>query len=281
MGHANSEAAAPTISRTCRGTPTPTVSANTTSSASAAASRRASSRTTSRVDGALERAAERGPDRHGRSQPILVRTRDDALGGLYRLLDGRILVALVERLRRSERDVRLVQTGFHEAVVATLVEDETGIDDARPAVDRSDDLLGPSHLRHPRRIDEADCLDARQPGVSQALDKLGANLGFEDLGIVLEPVARGDVADDDAALGHNTASLLSLAISSDEAEQSTVDLLVVAALVPRGRPPDLTRGLRELRHDARPYVLAELGIDVPYEHLRAQQCSSSKMSAIV
>ena len=80
-----------------------------------------------------------------------MRTRHDALGGLHRLLDGRVLVALVERLRRGERDVRLVQAGLHEPVVATLVEDETGIDDARPALDRGDDLFGPRHLRHPRR----------------------------------------------------------------------------------------------------------------------------------
>jgi hypothetical protein len=96
-----------------------------------------------------------------------VRTRDDALGGLHRLLDGRILIALVERLRCSERHMRLVQAGFHKPVVATLVEDETGIDDTRPAVDRSDDLFGPGHLRHPRRIDEAHCLDARQPSICE------------------------------------------------------------------------------------------------------------------
>ena len=112
--------------------------------------------------------------------------------------------------------MRLVQTGFHEPVVATLVEDETRIDDARPALDRRDDLFGPGHLRHPRGVDEADCLDARQPGIGEAVDELGANLRLEDLGIVLEPVARGDVADDDAALAHKTASLLSLSISSDE-----------------------------------------------------------------
>ena len=173
-----------------------------------------------RVDGALERAAERGPDGHGRPEPIVVRTRHDALGGLHGLLDGRVLVALVERLRCGEGDVHLVQAGSHQPVVATLVEDETGIDDARPAVDRRDDLLRPRHLRHPCGIDEADCLDARQPGVGEAVDEFGANLRLEDLGIVLEPVARGDVADDDAALAHRTASLLSLSISSDESPSS-------------------------------------------------------------
>ena len=173
-----------------------------------------------RVDGPLERTAERGPDGHGRPKPVVVRARDDALGGLHRLVDGRVLVALVERLGGREGEVRLVEAGSHQPVVATLVEDETGIDDARPTLDRRDDLLRPRHLRHPCGIDEADCLDARQPGVSEAVDELGAKLRLEDLGIVLEPVARGDVADDDAALAHKTASLLSLSISSDESPSS-------------------------------------------------------------
>ena len=116
--------------------------------------------------------------------------------------------------------MRLVQAGLHEPVVATLVEDETGIDDPRPALDRRDDLFRPRHLRHARRIDEADGLDARQSGIGETVDELGANLRLQDLRIVLEPVARGDVADDDAALAHKTASLLSLSISSDESPSS-------------------------------------------------------------
>ena len=174
----------------------------------------------SRVDGALERAAEGGPDRHGRPDPILVRTRHDALRGLRRVLDGRVLVSLVERLRRGEGHVRLVQARLHEPVVAALVEDETGIDDPGASLDRRDDLFRPRHLRHPRGIDEAHGLDARQSGLGEAVDELGAHVRLEDLGIVLEAVARGDVADDDAALGHNTASLLSLSISSDESPSS-------------------------------------------------------------
>ena len=146
--------------------------------------------------------------------------RDDALCGLRRILDGRVLVALVERLGRGKSHVRLVQTRLHEPVVAALVEDETGIDDARSPLDRRDDLFCPRHLRHARRVDEADGLDARQSGIGEAVDELGPHMRLQDLLIILEPVAGGDVTDDDAALAHRTASLLSLSISSDESPSS-------------------------------------------------------------
>ena len=59
-----------------------------------------------------------------------------------------------------------------------------------------------------------------QAGICEPVYELGANLRLESLGIVLEPVAGGDVADDDAALAHRTASLLSLSISSDDSPSS-------------------------------------------------------------
>ena len=40
-----------------------------------------------------------------RDDPVLLRAGDDALPGLERLLDGRVLVSSVERLRRAEREL--------------------------------------------------------------------------------------------------------------------------------------------------------------------------------
>ncbi len=62
-----------------------------------------------RVDSPLERAAERRPERHGRTQPVPVRSLDDPLAGLDRRLDRGARVALVELLADSEREVHLVE----------------------------------------------------------------------------------------------------------------------------------------------------------------------------
>ena len=64
-----------------------------------------------------------------------------------------------------------------------------------PGCDRRDDLLGAGHLRHARRIDEADRLDPRQARGREAVDELGAHDRLERDRVVLEPVARPDVAD--------------------------------------------------------------------------------------
>ena len=154
--------ACPTRWRTWLGTPTPIVSASTISSGAAAASRPASSRHPAGIDRAFERAAERGADRNGGADPVRVGARDDRSAALERLLDRGVLVPLVEGLGRGEGEVHLVEPGRDQPVVARLVERETRVDDARPPLDRSDDLLGARHLRDARRVDEADGLDPRQ-----------------------------------------------------------------------------------------------------------------------
>src|SRR5262249_56777613 len=68
----------------------------------------------------LERAAERGADRDGRADAVRVRPADDLLGRLDGLLDGRVRVALVERLGGGEGVVHLVEPRREEAVVAPL-----------------------------------------------------------------------------------------------------------------------------------------------------------------
>ena len=85
-----------------------------------------------------------------------------------------------------------------EPLVALLVEDEPGVGDAVAALDPRDDLLGAGHLRH--------ALGARtkltasmlpEPRSREAVDELRAHLRRERLRLVLEAVARADVADRD------------------------------------------------------------------------------------
>ena len=115
--------------------------------------------------------------------------------------------------------MRLVEPGRGQAVVAALVEHEPGVDDARPPLERGDDLFGARHLRHAGRIHEADNLDARQPGGGEPPDELCAHRRLEHGGVVLEAVARSDVAHRHAA--HMTPSCFSAASSSSERPSSS------------------------------------------------------------
>src|SRR5437870_4834549 len=117
-----------------------------------------------RVDGALERATERGADRDGGPHAVPVRALDDPPGRLQGLLERGVRVPAVERLRRGEGEVHLVETGGEQSLVPALVDDETRVDDARLALDPLDHLLGVRHLRHAHRVDEADRLDPPYAG---------------------------------------------------------------------------------------------------------------------
>src|SRR5262249_14435379 len=101
-------------------------------------------------------------------------------------------------------EMRLVEPRRREAIVTPLVEDKAGVDDAGTAADRRDDLLGPRHLGHAYRVDEADDLDARQPCGGEPRHELGPHSRLEHHGVVLEPVARCDIAHGDTA--HTTPS---------------------------------------------------------------------------
>src|SRR5262249_56062982 len=73
------------------------------------------------IDRALERAAEGGPDRDGCADAVRVRPADDLLGRLNGLLDGRVRVALVERLGGGEGVVHLVEARGDQTAAALLV----------------------------------------------------------------------------------------------------------------------------------------------------------------
>ena len=115
-----------------------------------------------------------------------------------RLVDGAIRVSPVEGLRRRECEVELVEAGLGEALGSFLVEDEPGVGHAVAAFDAGRHLLGSRHLRHPLGTDEADRFDLGKPARGKAVDQLRAHLRLEGRTLVLEAVARPDVADGDA-----------------------------------------------------------------------------------
>ena len=145
-----------------------------------------------RVDGALERAAERDADRDAH-RPV----RLDRGERRQRLLGPGVLVLAAEALGRGEVEVELVELGGGEALGALRVEHEARVDDALAALDRGDDLLRAGHLRDEPGMDEADRLDRGKPGGGEPVDELRAHGGLEHRLLVLEAVARPDVADCD------------------------------------------------------------------------------------
>ena len=159
------------------------------------------------VDLALEGAPERDAERHRRAEAVLVRARDDEAGRGDGLLDGRALIALVERLCDAEREAHLVEPRRDESFVATLVERETGAHDSRRSTDGVDDLLGVCHLRDAPRIDEACDLDRRNSRADELPNELGARRDVESLRLVLEAVAGADVIDGHTRRGHGRGHL--------------------------------------------------------------------------
>ena len=113
-----------------------------------------------------------------------------------RLLDGRVRVPLRERVGRGERDVHAVERRRAQPLVALLVQHEAGERRSVAPLDPADDLLGAGHLRHAVVPDEAHRLDAREPGGGEHVHELGPHARREHVRLVLEPVARPDVADD-------------------------------------------------------------------------------------
>ena len=123
--------------------------------------------------------------------------REDPLHAGDGLVQRRVAVAPVEGLGGRERDVDAVERGRREPLPAALVEHEPGQLDARARLDRGDDLLRPGHRRHRVVADEADRLDPAQPGRGEAVHELRAHRRREHDRLVLEPVARADVAEQD------------------------------------------------------------------------------------
>ena len=186
-----------TSERTAAGVATPIVSARTTSARPREA--RGELRHDARIDASLERATERARDRHRRRR--LARRREDRLDALDRLGERRVPVAEVEGLGDRKGHVDAIEAGSGEALPAAFVEDEARELDALAPLHAVDDLLGARHLRHAVGADEAHRLDAAQPGRREPVDELRPRLGRQHLGLVLEAVARSDVADDDVHHG--------------------------------------------------------------------------------
>ena len=128
--------------------------------------------------------------RHGRGALGGV---EDRLRLLQRLVERHVAVPPVEGLRRGEVEVDPVERGLAQALVALEVEDEARVFGAVAPLDPRHNLLGPRHPRNAVVPDEADRLDARQPGRSQPVDELGPHRGCERLRLVLEAVAGPDV----------------------------------------------------------------------------------------
>ena len=176
---------------TCLGVATPIVSASTTSSARV--TRSASPSTT---------PGSTGPSNGQPNATLIVTVAGRSAAARIRStratasLDRRVRVPLVERLGRGERAVDAVERGRAQALVALLVEHEPGVLDAVAALDRGDDLLRAGHLRHAVVADEAGGLDPRHRPRRAGSTSSGARRGREHVGLVLEPVARPDVAED-------------------------------------------------------------------------------------
>ena len=160
-----------------------------------------------RIDLALERAAEGDAECDRRAQAVLTCTGDDARRRGERLFDARPLVALVERLRHAECEPHLVEPGRDEPLVAALVEGEAGANHSGRLTRCGDHLFGVRHLWHAARIHEARHLDRRDPRRGQAPHELGARLDVEDVGLVLQAVARSDVVQGHSPRAHGRGHL--------------------------------------------------------------------------
>jgi hypothetical protein len=92
----------------------------------------------------------------------------------------------------------VVEAARQQPVVPALVQREPRPNGAGQRADSGYDLLRPGHLRNASRVDEARELYGRQTRRSKPADQLDTHVDIEDLGLVLEPVARPDVVDGDA-----------------------------------------------------------------------------------
>ena len=122
---------------------------------------------------------------------------DHALQAGQRLLDRAVDVRAVVRLARAQeaRD-RLEALAQRQRVVeAPLVRDQHAGDDAVGQVDATQDLGRVGQLRHDVRPHERRDLEAAKAGARERVDQAHLVVGGDDLRLVLEPVARPDLAD--------------------------------------------------------------------------------------
>src|SRR6266511_1142891 len=146
------------------------------------------------IDAPFEGTAERDADRHRRGQLGHAEDRHRLRHGL---VERHVAVPLVERLGRRERAVHAAELRLAETLVALEVQDEPCVLGSVAWLDSRDDLLGSCHLRHTIVADEGRRLDARKTRGREPVDELGADAGRDNVGLVLQPVARADVAERD------------------------------------------------------------------------------------
>jgi hypothetical protein len=159
------------------------------------------------VDLALERTAEGDAQRDGGASGVLTGAGNDAAGGGERFRDARALVALVERLGDAEREADLLHPGGRQALVPALVERETGARHTRQCADGRNHLLRLRHLRHAPGVHEARHLDRRHSRRGESPDELCAGRNVEDVGFVLQAVARADLVQRHTPRAHGRGHL--------------------------------------------------------------------------
>src|SRR6266542_6185165 len=152
-------------------------------------------RDASRVDAALEGATEGDADRRGGRQLGHAEDRHRLRHGL---VERHVAVPLVERVGRSERAVDAAELRLAQTLVALEVEDEPCELGSLALLDPRRDLFRACHLRHTIVADEGRRLDTRETRGREPVDELGADAGRDNVGLVLQPVARADVAERDA-----------------------------------------------------------------------------------
>src|SRR5437764_3124465 len=167
---------------------------------------------------ALVGAAKADADHALAAQPGVAGAREDALQALQRLLDRAVDVLAVVRVAGAQEDVDLVDAlAQPERILeAALVGDEDADADVVGNVRALEDLAAVGELRNDVRADEARHLQPLQPGPREHLDEPDLVVGGDDLRLVLEPVARADLADADALreVGHRRPILVSVACRS-------------------------------------------------------------------
>ena len=181
----------------------------------------------------------RTPSRRARSTSLLSEHR--------RRLDGRVLVAAGKGFGNRKGVAYLVHPGLHGPLVAPLVEHESGVDGAGPAVHGGHHLLGAGHLGHPLGVDEACRLYPRDARRREPVAELGPHRRGEGLVLVLQAVAGSDVH---YLHAHQTMPLSPqpFQLLAAQSQYLPVDLVVVLAEL-RAGPADLARGLGEARDD--------------------------------
>ena len=188
---------------TCSGFAIPVVSPNATSCAPASARRAAMSstrpRSTTPSNGQPKLVAMTASTRRSASRArAMTRRRLSSDDATERLTLRRLCVSDADRKTpTSSKCSRSCQRVVH----AARVRHEHAARDAGRQVDRGEHLGGVRQLRDDVGAHEARDLDAPQPAAREALDQRDLVGGRDDLGLVLQPVARPHLADRSRSTG--------------------------------------------------------------------------------